>query len=292
MASGEDGPGTPGERPPDVPGRPPVRAREVGQAARGGLEATPDAAAILIAGDLVDRGNERTNWDHFFLSGRGRVRPGSADPRGRQPRVPRPRPAAVPANFALPANGPEGVAPDLVYSVEIGDVFLAVLDSTLGVSDPSSARLQAEWLDRKLAETRRTWKFVMFHHPLYASHPCAKTTRLRDAWVPVIDRHHVDLVLQGHDHAYLRTYPMHGGRRAASPGEGTVYVVSVSGDKYCDQSPRDYTEVGFTQVSTYQTIDVKTREGRLEYRSIDVDGREHDRFTIEKPAAVPSVARR
>src|SRR5262249_36770830 len=27
----------------------------------------PGALFLLIAGDLVDRGNERTNWDHFFL---------------------------------------------------------------------------------------------------------------------------------------------------------------------------------------------------------------------------------
>ena len=26
---------------------------------------------IVLAGDLVDRGNERTNWDHFFLRAEG-----------------------------------------------------------------------------------------------------------------------------------------------------------------------------------------------------------------------------
>ncbi len=31
----------------------------------------PDAAFLLLAGDLVDRGNERTNWDHFFLRAAG-----------------------------------------------------------------------------------------------------------------------------------------------------------------------------------------------------------------------------
>ncbi len=31
----------------------------------------PDAGFILLAGDLVDRGNERTNWDHFFLRAAG-----------------------------------------------------------------------------------------------------------------------------------------------------------------------------------------------------------------------------
>jgi hypothetical protein len=90
-------------------------------------------------------------------------------------------------------------------------------------------------------------------------------------------------VLQGHDHAYLRTYPLRGGRGVGTTGGGTVYVVSVSGDKYYDQAPRDYTEVGFTHVSTYQTIDLSARDHRLVYRSFDADGRERDAFTIEKP---------
>jgi acid phosphatase type 7 len=242
----------------------------------------PDVSAVLIAGDLVDRGNERTNWDHFFLRASGVFERLAVMPAvGNHEYLDR-GPWLFRAVFALPDNGPKGVAPDLVYSVEIGDAFLAVLDSTLAVTDPAQARLQAEWLDERLARTGRTWKFVMFHHPLYASHKERESPALRDAWVPVFDRHHVDLVLQGHDHAYLRTYPMRQGRRVGSPAEGTVYVVSVSGDKYYDQDTRDYTEVGFTNVSTYQTIDLKTRENRLVYRSFDVSGRELDGFVIEK----------
>ena len=42
--------------------------------------AHPGIEFILLAGDLVDRGNERTNWDHFFLRARGNLRanPGHA----------------------------------------------------------------------------------------------------------------------------------------------------------------------------------------------------------------------
>ncbi len=252
----------------------------------------PTAAALLIAGDLVDRGNERTNWDHFFLRASGvferlPLMPcvGNHEYLDRGPWLYR-------STFSLPANGPAGVAPDLVYSFEIGDAFIAVLDSTLAVTSPTEARRQAEWLDEQLSRTRRTWKLVMFHHPLYASHTWRENLSLRDAWEPVIDRHHVDLVLQGHDHAYLRTYPMHTHRRVASTKEGTVYVVAVSGDKYCDQNPRDYTEVGFTQVSTYQTIDLLASENRLVYKAFDASGRERDGFTIEKQGtSARSIAR-
>ena len=246
--------------------------------------ARPDASALLIAGDLVDRGNERTNWDHFFLRAKGvfdvlPVMPavGNHEYLDRGPWLYR-------GVFALPENGPRGVPSDLVYSFEIGDAFIAVLDSTAAVTDPNQAKIQAEWLDEKLSKTRKTWKLVMFHHPLHASHPSRESPGLRAAWTPVFDKHRVDLVLQGHDHAYLRTYPLRGGRRVSSAAGGTVYVVSVSGDKFYDQRPAETTEVGFTHVSTYQTIDLKSIENRLIYRCFDAEGRERDAFTIEKPA--------
>ncbi len=252
----------------------------------------PDATALLIAGDLVDRGNERSNWDHFFLRAAGVFERLPMMPAvGNHEYLDR-GPVLYRAFFALPENGPKGVDAELAYSVEIGDAFLAVLDSTTAVSSPEHARIQAEWLDDRLARTDRTWKLVMFHHPVYASHPWRESPALRDAWVPVIDRHHVDLVLQGHDHAYQRTYPLLANQRVGSASEGTVYVVAVSGDKYVDQTPRWYTEVGFANVSTYQTIDILARDRRLIYRSFDATGRERDTFTIEKPGGSPSVAAR
>src|SRR5262249_662584 len=154
------------------------------------------------------------------------------------------------AFFELPRNGPVGMDSDLVYSFESGDACIAVLDSTLAVCDPAAARRQAEWLDTTLARTRATWKLVMFHHPVYPSHPWRDTPPLREHWVPIFDKHQVDLVLQGHDHAYLRTHPLRAHCRT-EPGEGTVYVIAVSGDKYVNPARRDYGAVQSASISTY-----------------------------------------
>jgi hypothetical protein len=248
----------------------------------------PDAAFLLIAGDLVDRGNERTNWDHFFLRAAGvfdelPLLPcaGNHEYLDRGPQLYR-------ASFALPGNGPAGIDSNLVYSFEYAGAFVAVLDSTLALADDGAARVQAEWLDAALGRTKAPWKLVLFHHPVYASHPTRESPALLAAWGPVFDRHHVDLVLQGHDHAYLRTHPLRAGRRVASPSEGTTYVVAVSGTKYYDQRPRaETTAVGFTHLSTYQTIDIQVPEDRLVYRAWDGAGREVDRVTIEKPSDPP-----
>ena len=68
----------------------------------------------------------------------------------------------------------------------------------------------------------------------------------------------------------------------ARADQGTTYVVSVSGTKYYGQRPRAEMAVGITELSTYQTIDIQVPENRLIYRAWDGDGREVDRFTIEK----------
>jgi hypothetical protein len=246
----------------------------------------PDAAFLLLAGDLVDRGNERTNWDHFFLRADGvfdrlPVMPcaGNHEYLDRGPWLYR-------SFFELPRNGPSGVEPKLVYSFEYGNAFFAILDSTPASIDRNAALTQARWLDAELGKTKATWRFVMFHHPIYASHPSRENPMLSEVWVPVFDRHHVDMVLQGHDHAYLRTNPMRGHRRVATSAEGTTYVVSVSGDKYCEQGSREYTAVGYTNLSTYQTIAVDVPHDRLTYQAWDAEGREVDRLVIDKPARV------
>ena len=69
------------------------------------------------------------------------------------------------------------------------------------------------------------------------------------------------MALQGHDHAYLRTYPMKDGKRVDTTNEGTVYIVSVSGVKMYEQDPRDYTEFGMTNTATYQVLDIQIRIG-------------------------------
>jgi hypothetical protein len=242
----------------------------------------PGMDFLVLAGDLVDRGNERTNWDHFFL----RAAPvldhlplmpcvGNHEYLDVGPRLFR-------AFFELPHNGPRGIDPDLAYSFEAGDAHFAVMDSTLAVWDADAARRQADWLDATLSRTKARWKIVIFHHPVYPSHPWRDMPALREHWVPVFDEHHVDLVLQGHDHAYQRTYPLRGHRRADGPGRGTTYVISVSGDKYVDQVRRENVETGLAGVSTYQTIEIDPRADRLTYCAWTEDGQIVDAFQLDK----------
>jgi hypothetical protein len=75
---------------------------------------------------------------------------------------------------------------------------------------------------------------------------------------------------------------MKGGERAESPAEGTIYIVSVSGTKLYEQGEFDYTEHAFTNISTYQVLDIQISGDRLVYRAYDMEGELRDEFVIEK----------
>ena len=235
----------------------------------------PEAAFYVMAGDLVNWGERRDDWDLLFENARGVFDTRPLVPAIGNHEVDQGRAELYVDQFDLPRNGPEGIEPERVYAMEYGNALFVVLDSNL---DPEP---QVEWLDATLAASDATWKFAVFHHPLYSPRPGDRgQPELRAAWTPVFEKHGVDLVLQGDDHAYLRTFPLRGGEVVDSPAEGPVYIMSVSGTKMYEQVDAPYVAKRFTDIATWQVIDIDG--GRLEYRSWDVGGTLMDEFVIEK----------
>lgn len=247
-----------------------------GELLRKAHNARPDAAFYLMAGDLVNRGAERWDWDAFFEY--------SGDVFKQRPIVPvignhecqGGAPLLYLRQFELRRNGPRKVTPERAYSFDYSNARFIILDSNL---DPQS---QADWLEQQLADSVATWKIVSYHHPAYSAAPNRENHRLRQIWTPLFDRYHVDLVLQGHDHSYLRTYPLRSGQQVSSAKEGTIYVVSVSGTKFYEQGAHDYAEVGITKLSTYQVLDIQIEGKSLRYRAHDANGNVRDEFVIQK----------
>jgi len=241
-------------------------------------ETSPNAAFYVIAGDIVNNGNWRDQWDTFFHYADGLFsrRPfvpclGNHDyPGGKEPQL-------YLDNLALLQNGPDTLPPERAYSFTYSNALFVVLDGNQEAED------QRAWLEKQLSGTSSTWKFVIYHQPAYSSKSSRDNPDVRKYWCDLFDRYHVDMALQGHDHAYLRTHPMYDGQIKTSPSEGTVYVISVSGPKYYEQDHHDYTAVGFEKTSTYQIIHIDTEGGnKLTYRAYDPDGKVRDELVIEK----------
>jgi len=250
-----------------------------GELVRGTFERHPQAAFFVVAGDNVNRGGNRDEWDNLFHAGSGVF--------DRRPYVPTLgnhdcRPPEGPSLYldllTLPENGPASIGPERAYAFTYSNALFLVLDSN------ASIEAQAAWLEEQLKASRAVWKFAVYHHPAYSSAPRRDNVEVREIWGALFDRHHVDMVLQGHDHGYLRTKPMRAGQAAATPAEGTVYIVSVSGTKLYDVGAFDYAEKTLDHVSTCQVIDIETAGGnKLTYRAYDASGAVVDEFSIVKP---------
>lgn len=108
-----------------------------------------------------------------------------------------------------------------VFTVRYGDVQLFALDSN---RELPYLYAQSRWLERQLEASDARWKVVVLHHPLRSVK--GKYNNMLQRWVfdDVIREHQVDLVLQGHEHAYARV---------TSHGTTPIYTIS-----HC--SPKNY----------------------------------------------------
>ncbi len=198
------------------------------------------------------------------------------------------------AQFEYPANGPEGAdLGETVYSVDYQGVRFITLNSTQAF-DPASLSAQTEWLEGQLAENPNTWTVVAFHHPVFSVTSGRDNAVLREAWMPMFEKYGVDLVVQGHDHAYGRgnlianEKNLPAGADPAKSHTGPVYLVSVAGPKMYIPDPEDANNwtandanlrVVGRDVQLFQTVDVTDDEFHVEART--VDGALFDSFTIE-----------
>lgn len=119
------------------------------------------------------------------------------------------------------------------YSFDWGNAHFVALDSNTPLDDAiAGTGPMLNWLDNDLQNTSKFWKIVFFHHPGYAtgvhqSEPPAG--EVREGIVPILEKHGVQLVLNGHEHTYQRTYELLGGQVVAPNSGGVVYVTSGGG---------------------------------------------------------------
>lgn len=92
------------------------------------------------------------------------------------------------------------------YSFDYADAHFLCLDSNT-YADPSDPALQA-WIADELTKTNAAWKIVVYHHPAFnAGNKHYKSQQMR-VLSPLLEKHGVHLVLNGHEHVYQRTRPL------------------------------------------------------------------------------------
>ncbi|MFM9279805.1 PA14 domain-containing protein [Paenibacillus jiagnxiensis] len=215
-----------------------------------GLNRYPDSKFLVMTGDMVDAGALEYQWLDYFGKPQDKL-------------LNLPLMAAV-GNHEGPYNDnyyyhfyypnesiDDPLPPGSVYSYDYGDAHFMVLN-TMDMGWDSRQRAafqqQIEWLKREVAQTDKKWKVVAFHKAIYSvgGHSDeAEIYELRDMLVPVFDELGIDVVLQGHDHTFMRSYQMYGDKPVADiekdasgnpvNPDGTMYIVNNSaGTKYYD----------------------------------------------------------
>jgi len=268
---------------------------------RSAFAAAPDARFIVHAGDLVAEGYDDRLWGEWcdaleFISAwiPSLPVPGNHDLH-RPPTAPDAKLvlSASPLwarHFVLPANGPE--AEELrsqSYFLDYQGVRFVALDVNAFANESfepgarkSIQEKELAWLEKVLGENRNRWTIVVQHQTIYSVAKEREYSEMRAALVPIYEKHHVDLVLQGHDHAYARTHKISGGRVVAASAPGVIYVISVSGPKMYDfdNTFEKLMARMVGQKQFYQIVDVS--QDRMQFTAYSVDGGIEDRFILEK----------
>jgi hypothetical protein len=156
-----------------------------------------------------------------------------------------------------PAAGQTEVTRGLWYAFTVGGVRVVSLanddvcyqDSGDSYVRGYSGGAQKAWLEAELAATRKDreidWIVVCMHQVAISTADKANGADLgiREEWLPLFDRHGVDLVVCGHEHHYERSHPLRGAQdnatRTPIPAEiggpiidtakGTVHMVIGGG---------------------------------------------------------------
>ncbi|MFC6083455.1 fibronectin type III domain-containing protein [Sphaerisporangium aureirubrum] len=225
------------------------------------LTANPKAELLVSGGDQVETANTETQWNAFLAPDKLRQYPwaatiGNHDVGGK----------AYEQHFWTPNtdrsapfyNGDAATRSGGDYWYVYKDVLFIDINSNAYATGADAAHIG--YITNVVKAHGRDAKYtvLVYHHSIYspASHANDGDNQLRRQDFPTaFSNLGVDLVLQGHDHSYSRSYVIKNGQKAnkaerpgaaevaAGPG-GVIYVTanSASGSKYYDITAPDVTK--------------------------------------------------
>lgn len=254
------------------------RSPHWGELINKAFERHPNTAFYSIGGDIVSTGLNRDDWDKLFEYSKNVIseRPlmstlgnhDSQDGLGVWMYL---------DLFDLPKNGPAELEPERTYSFEYGNALFLMVDAT------AKNEINTRWLESQLSESKTIWKFAIFHFPPYVAIDDHDTDYkdIREQWGRIFDKYHVDMVLSGHVHHYMRSKPIYDQKVVSNPSDGTIYIISIGiPNREHEMQNMDFVEKGYQGEGLYQTFDIDGN--KLSYRSYNLEGKIIDEMRINK----------
>jgi len=152
------------------------------------------------------------------------------------------------------------------YSFDYGNAHFSVINGNLADSNGSAHGVDfgdlrdkmITWLKADLAATDADFKIILSHQGMY-SYPVhtwdGETKELRSLLVPIIDEYDVDIFFQGHDHVWIRTNTMEGGKKVVNFNTFTDIVDAKRETYFIDPNGTTYTNAGSITGSKYHNPD-------------------------------------
>ena len=189
--------------------------------------------------------------------------------------------AAFRTLMALPTDQVPVAASQLYYSFDWGPIHFVALDSNQPLVDAASGQgAMLRWLEQDLRNARSQWVVAFFHHTPFpiSWHQGDPNCQLAQQDItPILERYGVHLVLNGHEHLYMRTKPRRNGV-FQDAGWGTVYV-TTGGGGYALYPAGSAPFVAYAvSASHYMRVDVAGAEMRVQ--AVGDQGQIIDQFTL------------
>jgi len=266
------------------------------------MTANPNAELLVSGGDQVETANTETQWDSFLAPTQLRQYPwvatiGNHDVGGKayEQHFWTPNTDRSAAYYTNPATASGGD-----YWFIYKDVLFIDINSNAYASGADAAHIGYITNVVNAHGNEAKYTVLVYHHSIYspASHANDSDNKVRRQDFPTaFSQLGVDLVLQGHDHVYSRSYLLKNGQKAnpdeqaganevfQGPG-GVVYVTgnSASGSKYYALTAPVAGEFGPDPADTssgrkrHYANSVESQENKRSYVKIKV---RHDALTIE-----------
>ena len=137
-----------------------------------------------------------------------------------------------------------------VFTVRYKDIHIFCLDSN---REPFYLWTQRQWLKDQLTESDAKWKIVVLHHPLYSVR--GEMNNLIQRWMfdDLIQEYGVNVVLQGHEHAYARRTGKND--KVVQHTDWPIYIISHCSPKgYRINPPEGRFDKIEKDIRTYQKV--------------------------------------
>lgn len=270
------------------------------QLARDAQERHPQSAFYVNMGDLVDNGQDASQWRAWFnsvsvFSDAVPLAPVIGNHEAYSLEWKECLPASYTHLFNVPQNG-LAKYPNQFYSFDYGPVHFVVLDTNFPEMKNFQPDLLADelpWLEKDLAASKAQWKIVLMHRDifLYGFGPESGRVQTKTHFLdfsyqlmPVFEKYKVDAVLTAHLHTYRRRVPLQN-FAPAPQGSGITYILTgVAGDvrypKLWGDFEWDAATAPKPETANYMTLTAD--EKSLDFKAFLPDGKQFDEVKLTK----------